>query len=48
VMMAGYRNRLVHLYHPVSDRELLDIASENLTDLTRFIAQVDDYLRRGE
>ena len=48
VMMAGYRNSLVHLYHPVSDRELLDIVSENLPDLTRFVAQVDDYLRRAE
>ncbi len=45
VMMAGYRNRLVHLYHLVSDRELLDIVSENMSDLTRFVAQVDDYLR---
>lgn len=48
VMMAGYRNRLVHLYHLVSDRELLGIVSENLPDLTRFVAQIDDYLRRVE
>lgn len=48
VMMAGYRDRLVHLYHLVSDRELLDIVSENLPDLTRFVAQVDDYLMRAE
>lgn len=48
VMMAGYRNSLVHLYHPVSDRELLDIVSENLTDLTSFAVQADDYLRRVE
>ena len=48
VMMAGYRNRLVHLYHLVSDRELLDIVSENLADLTDFVVQVDDYLRRVE
>ena len=47
-MMAGYRNRLVHLYHLVSDRELLDIVSENLADLTDFVVQVDDYLRRVE
>ncbi len=48
VMMAGYRNRLVHLYHLVSDRGLLDIVSENLPDLTRFVAQVDDYLTCAE
>lgn len=32
----------------VSDREPLNIVSENLPDLARFVAQVDDYLKRFE
>jgi uncharacterized protein YutE (UPF0331/DUF86 family) len=31
--MAGYRNRLVHLYHDVGDAELIDIAQHHLPDI---------------
>jgi uncharacterized protein YutE (UPF0331/DUF86 family) len=34
-LMAGYRNRLVHLYHDVGEDELLEIARERLADLER-------------
>lgn len=30
IQMADYRNRLVHFYHEVTDRELHDIIKENL------------------
>jgi len=33
--MAGYRNRLVHLYHEVNPEELRQIASERLNDISR-------------
>lgn len=33
--LAGYRNRLVHFYHEVSDRELYEICSRQLSDVER-------------
>jgi len=39
VQMAGYRNRLVHLYHLVSVEELYTILTENLQDIRKFIRQ---------
>lgn len=32
--MAGYRNRLVHFYHEVGDRELYEICADQLADVT--------------
>lgn len=32
--LAGYRNRMVHFYHEVSDRELFEICSSQLSDVT--------------
>lgn len=32
--LAGYRNRVVHFYHEVSDRELFEICSSQLSDVT--------------
>jgi uncharacterized protein YutE (UPF0331/DUF86 family) len=32
-VLAGYRNRLVHFYHEVSDDELFEICSNQLGDL---------------
>ncbi len=40
--MAGYRNRLVHLYHDVSDTELYDLAQHRLPDVERI---ADSYRR---
>lgn len=31
--MAGYRNRLVHFYHEVSDKELYDICNFHLSEI---------------
>ncbi len=44
VLMAGYRNRLVHLYHLISDEELWDIIISDLDDIKDFIAAVLAYL----
>ncbi len=33
--MAGYRNRMVHLYHQISHEELYQIAAERLGDVER-------------
>lgn len=45
VKMAGYRNRMVHLYHQVTNEELYDIVQENLDDLRQFISQVLQYIK---
>ncbi|MDI6871770.1 MAG: DUF86 domain-containing protein [Bacillota bacterium] len=46
VPMAGYRNRLVHLYHLVTDEELYDIITKDLGDLRCFAHQVQQFLER--
>ncbi|NLG84238.1 MAG: DUF86 domain-containing protein [Firmicutes bacterium] len=45
VEMAGYRNRLVHLYHEVTDDELYGILSGDLGDIHAFIREVNEFLR---
>jgi len=43
VNMAGYRNRLVHLYHEVTEGKLHSILSSELDDLRRFVRAIRDY-----
>lgn len=45
--MARFRNRLVHLYDRVDDRELWKIIQENLDDFEPFIAGVVHRYCRG-
>ncbi len=47
VQMAGYRNRLTHLYHEVSNEELHAILETDLGDIRDFIAQIKDFLVRA-
>jgi uncharacterized protein YutE (UPF0331/DUF86 family) len=42
--MAGYRNRMVHLYHQISDEELYGIIRHNLEDIRQFIKDIRNYL----
>ncbi|NPV70545.1 MAG: DUF86 domain-containing protein [Firmicutes bacterium] len=44
VKMAGYRNRLVHLYHQVSNDELHEIIRTDLDDIRRFKDQILAYI----
>lgn len=44
VLMAGYRNRLVHFYHEVSDEELFKILQENLGDIEQFIKEIKKFI----
>lgn len=43
-LMAGYRNRLVHFYHEVEDKELYLIIKNNLTDIEYFVKQIKTFL----
>lgn len=42
--MAGYRNRLVHLYNLVSDEELYTVICSNLKDIEDFISAIKKYI----
>ena len=44
VQMAGYRNRLVHLYHIVNDEELYEIITTDLGDIVKFISAMKEYI----
>jgi len=44
VKMAGYRNRLVHLYHEVGPNEIYDILTNNLADIERFISEIVNFI----
>lgn len=46
VKMAGYRNRLVHFYHEISDEELHSIVCHNLNDLREFVEAIKEYVDR--
>lgn len=43
--MAGYRNRMVHFYHEVSERELYDIVTTELGDIDSTLDTVLAWLR---
>lgn len=43
-LMAGYRNRLVHFYHEVTDRELYLILKNNLSDIENFIKDIKSFI----
>ncbi|MDP3487693.1 MAG: DUF86 domain-containing protein [Bacillota bacterium] len=42
--MAGYRNRLVHLYHEVQSEELHFVLNNHLDDIYDFVRQISRYL----
>ena len=47
VEMAGNRDRLVHLYHMVTDDELYRIVQNNIPDLLRFVREISLYLEKN-
>lgn len=44
--LAGYRNRLVHFYDEISDRELYEICSDQLGDVRSLLEALLDWVRR--
>ena len=44
VLMAGYRNRMVHFYHEVTDEELYTILTTNLPDIRNFIQEMGAFI----
>jgi uncharacterized protein YutE (UPF0331/DUF86 family) len=45
IRMAGYRNRLVHFYDPVSEAELHDLCAHRLTDVERVLGALHRWIR---
>lgn len=45
VMMAGYRNRLVHMYHVVTEEELYHVINHHLDDLKQFITEIKIFMK---
>jgi len=43
--MAGYRNRMVHFYDEISDRELYQICTHQLGDVERVLDAILAWLR---
>jgi len=48
IEIAGYRNRLVHLYHLINDDELFDILQSDLSDVKKFISEIKAYVETNE
>lgn len=46
VKMAGYRNRMVHLYYQISDEELHEIIVHNLDDIQKFQKEILGYISK--
>lgn len=45
-ILAGYRNRMVHFYHEVSNEEILDICSNQLSDLEIVLEAIRGWLKK--
>ncbi|MGC8589162.1 DUF86 domain-containing protein [Athalassotoga sp.] len=46
VKMAGYRNRIVHLYNEISNEELYEIITTDLKDIEIFVDEIKSYMNR--
>jgi uncharacterized protein YutE (UPF0331/DUF86 family) len=43
--LAGYRNRLVHFYHEISDQELYEICTARLSDIEMLLTAMTDWIK---
>ncbi len=44
--LAGYRNRMVHFYHEISDHELFEICTGQLSDIPEMATIIKDWAHR--
>ena len=47
-VLAGYRNRMVHFYHEISDQELFEICSNELEDIENILNVILRWLDDNE
>ena len=48
VEMAGYRNRIVHFYHEITDEELYQILQTDLKDFKHFLEEIGQFLEKQQ
>jgi len=46
-LMAGYRDRLIHFYQEVTDKELFLITRNNLSDMEEFVRGIKVFLEKS-
>jgi uncharacterized protein YutE (UPF0331/DUF86 family) len=46
--MAGYRNRMVHFYGEITEREIYDIIQEELEDFYTFLTYINEILKNPD
>jgi uncharacterized protein YutE (UPF0331/DUF86 family) len=44
-ILAGYRNRMVHFYHEISDRELYEICTSQLGDIEALLESLKEWIK---
>jgi uncharacterized protein YutE (UPF0331/DUF86 family) len=42
--MAGYRDRMVHLYEEVTPKEIYELLKNHLSDIERFISEISRFI----
>lgn len=45
-LMAGYRNRLIHFYHEVTEKELYLIVKNNISDIENFVKEIKKFIEK--
>ena len=45
-LMAGYRNRLIHFYHEVTETELYLIVKNNISDIENFVKEIKIFIEK--
>ena len=45
-LMAGYRNRLIHFYHEITNRELFLIVKNNLSYMENFVKEIKTFIEK--
>jgi len=43
--MAGYRNRIVHFYHEITNEELYAILQNDLKDIEQFVSEIGKFIK---
>ena len=46
-VLAGYRNRMVHFYHEISEQEIYEICSEQIGDVERLLDVMRGWLTKN-
>jgi len=46
IKIAGYRNRMVHFYREILDKEFYDILQSDLVDIEKFLKEMEIFLRK--